>query len=57
MFFPNTPALEIWATEEDIRRYLDAQIQNSFRLSKHVQSHPELHQEIENQIISNVDGM
>ncbi|KAJ7278151.1 hypothetical protein C8J57DRAFT_1465375 [Mycena rebaudengoi] len=57
MFFPNTPALEIRATEEDIRRYLDAQIQNSFRLSKHVQSRPELHQEIEDQIISNVDGM
>ncbi|KAJ7278147.1 ankyrin repeat domain-containing protein [Mycena rebaudengoi] len=57
MFFPNTPALEIRATEEDIRRYLDAQIQNSFRLSKHVQSRPELHHEIENQIISNVDGM
>ncbi|KAJ7266802.1 hypothetical protein C8J57DRAFT_1718035 [Mycena rebaudengoi] len=57
MFFPNTPALEIRATEEDIRRYLDAQIRNSFRLSKHVQSRPELHQEIENKIIGNVDGM
>ncbi|KAJ7250208.1 hypothetical protein C8J57DRAFT_1667731, partial [Mycena rebaudengoi] len=57
MFFPNTLALEIRATEEDIRLYLDAQIQNSFRLSKHVQSRPELHQEIESQIISNVDGM
>ncbi|KAJ7278126.1 hypothetical protein C8J57DRAFT_161331 [Mycena rebaudengoi] len=57
MFFPNTPALEIRATEEDIRRYLDAQIRNSFRLSKHVQSRPELHQEIENEIIGNVDGM
>ncbi|KAJ7278261.1 ankyrin repeat-containing domain protein [Mycena rebaudengoi] len=57
IFFPNTPALEIRATEEDIRRYLDAQIQNSFRLSKHVQSHPELYQEIDNQIIGNVDGM
>ncbi|KAJ7266745.1 ankyrin repeat domain-containing protein [Mycena rebaudengoi] len=57
MFFPNTSALEIRATEEDICRYLDAQIQNSFRLSKHVQSRPELRQEIENQIIRNVDGM
>jgi hypothetical protein len=57
MFFPNTPALEVRATEEDIRRYLDAQIQNSFRLSKHVQSRPELRQEIENKIIGNVDGM
>ncbi|KAJ7278138.1 hypothetical protein C8J57DRAFT_1060053, partial [Mycena rebaudengoi] len=36
MFFPSTPALEIRATEEDIHRYLDAQIQNSFQLSKHV---------------------
>ncbi|KAJ7278161.1 ankyrin repeat domain-containing protein [Mycena rebaudengoi] len=57
MFFPNTSALEIQATEEDICRYLNAQIQNSFRLSKHVQSRPELRQEIENQIIRNVDGM
>ncbi|KAJ7278295.1 ankyrin repeat domain-containing protein [Mycena rebaudengoi] len=57
IFFPNTPALEIRATEEDIHRYLDAHIQNSFRLSKHIQSRPELHQEIENQIIGNVDGM
>ncbi|KAJ7278175.1 ankyrin repeat-containing domain protein [Mycena rebaudengoi] len=57
MFFPNTPSLEIRATEEDIHRYLDAQIQNSFQLSKHVLSRPELHQEIENQIIGNVDGM
>ncbi|KAJ7266774.1 ankyrin repeat domain-containing protein [Mycena rebaudengoi] len=57
MFFPSTPALEIRATEEDIRRYLDAQIENSFQLSKHVQSRPELCQEIENKIIGNVDGM
>ncbi|KAJ7266734.1 ankyrin repeat domain-containing protein [Mycena rebaudengoi] len=57
MFFPNIPALEIRATEQDIHRYLDAEIQNSFRLSKHVQSRPELRQEIESQIIGNVDGM
>ncbi|KAJ7266808.1 ankyrin repeat domain-containing protein [Mycena rebaudengoi] len=57
MFFPNTSALKIRATEEDICRYLDAQIQNSFRLSKYVQSRPELRQEIENKIIGNVDGM
>ncbi|KAJ7266798.1 hypothetical protein C8J57DRAFT_1182491 [Mycena rebaudengoi] len=57
MFFPNTSALEIRVTEQDICRYLDAQIENSSRLSKHVQSRPELRQEIENQIIGNVDGM
>jgi hypothetical protein len=57
MFFLSTPTLEIRATEEDIRQYLESQIQHSFRLSKHVQTRPELRQEIETQIISNVDGM
>ncbi|KAJ7249840.1 ankyrin repeat-containing domain protein [Mycena rebaudengoi] len=56
-FFPNTPSLEIRATEEDIRHYAEGQIQDSPRLSKHVQLHPELREEIETKIISNVDGM
>ncbi|KAJ7249822.1 ankyrin repeat domain-containing protein [Mycena rebaudengoi] len=56
-YFPNTPSLEICATEEDIRHYVKGQIQDSPRLSKHVQSHPELGEEIETKIISNVDGM
>ncbi|KAJ7210932.1 ankyrin repeat-containing domain protein [Mycena rebaudengoi] len=56
-FFPNTPSLEIRATEEDIHHYVKGQIQDSPRLSKHVQSHPELRQEIETKIISKVDGM
>ncbi|KAJ7210937.1 ankyrin repeat domain-containing protein [Mycena rebaudengoi] len=56
-FFPNTPSLEIRATEEDICHYVEAQIQDSHRLSKYVQSHPELRQEIETKIISKVDGM
>jgi hypothetical protein len=57
IFFPNTPSLEVQAAEEDICRYVDAQIQNSPRLSNHVQSCPELHQEIETKIISHMDGM
>ncbi|KAJ7273817.1 ankyrin repeat-containing domain protein [Mycena rebaudengoi] len=57
IFFPNTPSLEVQAAEEDIRRYIDAQIQNSPRLSNHVQSCPELHQEIETKIISRMDGI
>ncbi|KAJ7273921.1 ankyrin repeat-containing domain protein [Mycena rebaudengoi] len=56
-FFPNTPDIEIRATEEDIRRYTEAQIQKSHCLLKHVQSHPDLQQEIETRIISSVDGM
>ncbi|KAJ7238153.1 hypothetical protein C8J57DRAFT_1566206 [Mycena rebaudengoi] len=56
-FFPSLQALEIRATEADVRRYIIEQIQASTRLSKHVQSRPELHQEIETKIMGNVDGM
>ncbi|KAJ7291413.1 hypothetical protein C8J57DRAFT_1458271 [Mycena rebaudengoi] len=56
-FFPTVPVLEIRAREEDIRRYIDAHIQTSSRLSKHVQVRPELRGEIESKIISNVEGM
>ncbi|KAJ7270941.1 ankyrin repeat-containing domain protein [Mycena rebaudengoi] len=56
-FFPTASVLEIRAKEEDIRRYVAAQIQNSFRLSKHVKARPELREEIETKIAKNADGM
>ncbi|KAJ7270989.1 ankyrin repeat-containing domain protein [Mycena rebaudengoi] len=56
-FFPTAPVLEICAKEEDICRYIDAQIQNSFRLSKHVRVRPELREEIETKIAENTNGM
>ncbi|KAJ7241271.1 ankyrin repeat-containing domain protein [Mycena rebaudengoi] len=57
-FFPTTLLIvEVRAQEEDIRRYIGAQIQNSFRLSKHVKARPELRQEIETKIAKNTDGM
>jgi len=49
--------LEIRATEEDIRRYIDSRIINSPRLSKHVQKCAELRKEIQSTLLSNVDGM
>ncbi|KAJ7284126.1 vegetative incompatibility protein HET-E-1, partial [Mycena rebaudengoi] len=49
--------LEIRATEDDIRQYVDGHIQMSPRLSRHIQSRPELRQEIETKILSNVEGM
>ncbi|KAJ7443994.1 ankyrin repeat domain-containing protein [Mycena latifolia] len=49
--------LEISATEDDIQQYVDKQIQKSPRLSKHVQTRPELHDEIKSKISSNADGM
>ncbi|KAJ7440464.1 ankyrin repeat-containing domain protein [Mycena latifolia] len=55
--FPDVLGLEIKATADDIRQYVDKQIQKSPRLSKHVQTRPELHDEIKSKISSNADGM
>ncbi|KAJ7483684.1 ankyrin repeat domain-containing protein [Mycena latifolia] len=55
--FPNMRTIEIYAIEEDIHKYLDTQIQNSVRLSKHVQTRPELQDEIQSKILGNVKGM
>ncbi|KAJ7476778.1 ankyrin repeat domain-containing protein [Mycena latifolia] len=55
--FPNMRTIEIHATEEDIHKYLDAQIQNSARLSKHVHTRPELQDEIQANIGEKSRGM
>jgi hypothetical protein len=55
--FPHILRLEIRATEGDIRRYVDTQIMRSPRLSKHARTRPELTNEIQSEIISNVQGM
>ncbi|KAJ7444046.1 ankyrin repeat-containing domain protein [Mycena latifolia] len=55
--FPDVLGLEIKATEDDIRQYVDKQIRKSPRLSKHVQIRPELHDEIKSTISSTADGM
>jgi Cdc6-like AAA superfamily ATPase len=55
--FPNAFSLEIHASEDDIRRYVDAQIQMSSRLSRHVRFSPELQEEIHCNIMHTVDGM
>ncbi|KAJ6574458.1 ankyrin repeat-containing domain protein [Mycena capillaripes] len=54
---PNANTLEIRATEVDIRKFLDAQIQMSPRLKRHVQSGDNLREEIHSKITSSVDGM
>ncbi|KAJ7137983.1 hypothetical protein C8R44DRAFT_828455 [Mycena epipterygia] len=49
--------LEIKATEDDIRRYVDAQIFKSSRLSRHIKTRPVLREEIEAIIVRRSDGM
>jgi hypothetical protein len=54
---PNLEALEICANEDDIRRYVEGQIQKSSWLSKHVRSRADLREEILSTITRTVDGM
>ncbi|KAJ7453730.1 ankyrin repeat-containing domain protein [Mycena latifolia] len=56
-FFPGRRTLDIDTTENDIRQYIDARIQKSPRLSKHVRTRPDLSEEIKSRILSNVKGM
>ncbi|KAJ7323032.1 ankyrin repeat-containing domain protein [Mycena albidolilacea] len=56
--FPNLETLDICAMPEDIQQYVDAQINMSPRLSKHVQSQPDLRKAIHSKISSHtLDGM
>ncbi|KAF8207492.1 ankyrin repeat-containing domain protein [Mycena galopus ATCC 62051] len=49
--------LDIQATEEDIRKYLEGQIQESCRLSRHIKKSPTLRESIEEKIVKRSDGM
>jgi chromatin segregation and condensation protein Rec8/ScpA/Scc1 (kleisin family) len=54
---PNLEAVEIRANEEDLRRYVEGQIQKSSWLLKHIQTRTDLREEILSTITSTVDGM
>ncbi|KAJ7453540.1 ankyrin repeat-containing domain protein [Mycena galericulata] len=49
--------LEIRATEEDVRKYLDGQILKSSRLRNHIKNSPDLRDAIEEKIVQRSDGM
>ncbi|KAJ7021961.1 hypothetical protein C8F04DRAFT_1049377 [Mycena alexandri] len=53
----NVETLHIQATEQDIRMYLEGQIQDSSRLSKHIEKLPTLRKSIEEKIVKGSDGM
>ncbi|KAJ7147915.1 hypothetical protein C8R43DRAFT_889394, partial [Mycena crocata] len=55
--FLSTHTLEIRAVAGDLRRYVNAQILSSSRLSKHVETRPELRQEIETLCVERSEGM
>jgi hypothetical protein len=53
----NFTTLEIRATADDIREYLNGQIMRSHRLSKHVRISPDLRGAIERNVVQRSDGM
>ncbi|KAJ7085253.1 ankyrin repeat-containing domain protein [Mycena epipterygia] len=55
--FSNIQISEIWATADDIRQYVNSQIDNSERLLKHIETRPDLRQEIETLCVENSAGM
>jgi hypothetical protein len=55
--FPNLETLEIHAAAEDIRGYIDSQIELSSYLSKHIRKKPVLQEEIHAKITDTVAGM
>ncbi|KAJ7301960.1 ankyrin repeat domain-containing protein [Mycena albidolilacea] len=55
-FFPDAQCLEILATDDDIHRYVDTQIDRT-RLYKHLMRQPELRDEITSTITENAKGM
>ncbi|KAJ7291088.1 hypothetical protein C8J57DRAFT_1704769 [Mycena rebaudengoi] len=55
--FPDAKRMEIRASEDDIRCYVQGQIARSSRLAKHVRARPNLREEITRSIIGLADGM
>ncbi|KAF7335742.1 Ankyrin repeat domain containing protein [Mycena venus] len=55
--FSSPDSLEIRASENDIRQYVQAQIAQSPRLDDHIRKRPDLLAEIETRVISGSEGM
>ncbi|KAJ7747665.1 ankyrin repeat-containing domain protein [Mycena maculata] len=53
----NFESIDIRANPDDIQRYVDGRMQTSSRLAKHVETQPELHEEIHSKIVKSADGM
>jgi hypothetical protein len=54
---PNLSTIEIWAREDDLRRYVEVQIQKSPTLMRHIENTVNLREEIHSKITCAVNGM
>lgn len=55
--FKDTPRIEIRASNTDVQKYLEAQIEKEGRLKRHIDTDPSLLEEIVDTIIARVQGM
>ncbi|KAN0073009.1 hypothetical protein V8E54_009123 [Elaphomyces granulatus] len=55
--FENAARVEIRASDEDVRKYLEGRIERESRLKCHVKAHPALREEIVQMIVKKADGM
>ncbi|KAJ7019611.1 ankyrin repeat-containing domain protein [Mycena alexandri] len=55
--FPNLETLDIQAAPGDIQAYINAQIESSPHLSRHIRRKPELREEILTKVMDTADGM
>lgn len=56
-YFATSETLELSAHSQDIRIFLESQIEKGYRLSRHVRADPSLQDEIINAIIEESQGM
>jgi Cdc6-like AAA superfamily ATPase len=56
-FHLNLDVIEISANDDDVRKYVDTQIQRSLRLLTHLRTQPELREEIHTNISKTAEGM
>lgn len=55
--FQGATRLDIYASDDDVRRYIERRIPHESRLAKHVEGQPVLQEEIVRRILENVQGM
>jgi len=55
--FRGTKQLDIYARDDDVRRYIEGRIPHESRLARHVDGHPMLQEGIVKKILENVRGM
>jgi hypothetical protein len=55
--FRGSKRLDIYARDDDVRRYIEGRIPHESRLARHVDGHPMLQEEIVNKILESVHGM